>query len=118
MIVRRKRIYEPSAPEDGTRVLVDRLWPRGLSKASAAVDVWLKEIAPSHELRRWYAHEPSRWEAFRTRYFAELDATPEPVAALRELIARGPVTLVFSSREVDLNNARALVEYLEREPGP
>ena len=118
MIARRKRIYEPPAPDDGTRVLIDRLWPRGLSKANAAVDVWLKEIAPSHELRRWYTHEPARWERFRARYFAELDAAPEPVAALRELLARGPVTLLFSSREADLNNARALAEYLENDAGP
>ncbi|MEZ5331790.1 MAG: DUF488 family protein [Thermoanaerobaculia bacterium] len=108
-----KRIYEEPAPEDGRRVLVDRLWPRGLSKERARVDFWAREIAPSNELRRWYGHDPEKWEEFRRRYFAELDAVPEAVSVLRRELGAGRATLLFSSKVEELNNATALAEYLE-----
>jgi len=110
--IRTKRVYEKAAPSDGRRVLVDRLWPRGLAKAAAKVDWWAKAIAPSTELRRWYQHDPAKWDEFRRRYFAELDANPAGVAELRAQLGRGPVTLLYGSQETRLNNAAALCEYL------
>ncbi len=107
-----KRVYEDPSPDDGRRILIDRLWPRGLSKQRAAVDYWAKPIAPSHALRRWYGHDPEKWPEFRARYFAELDAAAEGVADLREQLGRGLNTILFSSREMRLNNAQALVDYL------
>lgn len=112
MRIRTKRVYEPPAKADGRRVLIDRLWPRGLSKEAAKVDFWAKAIAPSHELRRWYGHDPKKWDAFRRRYFAELDANPEGMAALRAALGRGTNTLLFGSKEAERNNAAALAEYL------
>lgn len=109
-----KRVYEPSAPTDGTRVLVDRLWPRGLSKERARVDLWLKEVAPSTALRRWFSHDPAKWEAFRTRYEAELSARPQVVRQLSDLARKGPLTLLYASTEEVRNNAVALRAYLER----
>ncbi len=108
-----KRAYEHPSPGDGVRVLVDRIWPRGLSKERAAIDLWLREAAPSDALRKWYGHDPVKWPEFRRRYFAELDAKPEELAPLAKLKSRR-VTLVFGSREERLNNAVALREYLER----
>ncbi len=108
-----KRAYEHPSPSDGVRVLVDRLWPRGLSKAKAAIDLWLRAAAPSDALRKWYGHDPEKWPEFKRRYFAELDAKPEELAPLAKL-GRRRVTLVFGSREERLNNAVALKEYLER----
>ena len=107
-----KRVYEPAVGEDGVRVLIDRLWPRGLSKAAAGVDVWLKDLAPSHELRRWFDHEAEKWPEFQRRYASELDGAGEAVARLRALAARGRVTLLFGSRELVYNNATALAAYL------
>lgn len=112
-----KRIYEPALRSDGRRILIDRLWPRGLSKERAAVDYWARDIAPSNALRTWYGHEPEKWPEFRRRYFAELDDAPEGVAALRNALGPGMNTILFGSKEERLNNARALVEYLERGPG-
>ena len=109
-----KRVYDPPGATDGTRILVDRLWPRGLTKAKARVDHWVREIAPSTELRRWYGHDPVKWPEFKRRYFAELDAHPEEVEALRGLIGKRQATLLFGSKESRLNNATALVEYLQR----
>jgi uncharacterized protein YeaO (DUF488 family) len=119
MRLRTQRIYEPSSSSDGLRVLVDRLWPRGLSKAKARVDLWAKEVAPSKELRRWYGHEPEKWPEFKRRYAVELEAAGAAVAELEAAIAGGPATLLFSSKEESLNNAAALREYLlrRREPG-
>jgi uncharacterized protein YeaO (DUF488 family) len=94
-------------------VLVDRLWPRGISKEKGRIDLWLKEVAPSNELRKWYGHRPELWEAFKERYFRELAGAPAAVQQLRSMIARGPVTLLFSSKEERLNNAAALKIYLE-----
>ncbi len=109
-----KRVYEPPHREDGQRVLVDRLWPRGLSKAAAKVDVWAKEISPSHELRKWYGHDPDRWPEFRKRYAAELRTRKDFLARLRRTGRSGTVTLLFASREVNLNNAGALIRLLRR----
>ena len=109
-----KRAYAPPAPEDGTRVLVDRLWPRGLAKAQAKIDHWLKDVAPSGELRRWFGHDPGRWEEFRERYAAELAVEPERLRPLRELMRHGPLTLLFSARDEAHNNAVALREILLR----
>lgn len=106
-----KRAYEPAAESDGTRVLVDRLWPRGLDKQHAAIDEWLKELAPSAELRKWFGHEPERWEEFRRRYAAEL-TNNEAVARLRELAGRRHVTLVYAAHDEAHNNAVALRDYL------
>lgn len=107
-----KRAYEAPEKADGVRILVDRLWPRGLSRDKAAVDLWLKDIAPSTELRRWYAHQPERWPEFRRRYFAELDRQPEAVAELRAVLGKGSATLVYAAKDVERNNAQALMEYL------
>ena len=112
--VRLGRVYDDPSPEDGRRVLVDRIWPRGLANARARVDEWAKEVAPSTELRRWYGHDPTRFEEFRRRYRAEL-AEPQRQAALRslrELARSGPLTLVTATRDVDHSQAAVLVEYL------
>lgn len=107
-----KRAYEAPSPSDGIRVLVDRLWPRGLSRTAAAIDLWLKDIAPSAELRRWFAHDPRKWKEFCRRYAAELDANSRAVAALRGAARHGKVTLLFAARDRERNNAVALVQYL------
>ena len=112
MAVRVKRVYEPPSRADGTRILVDRLWPRGVTKEQARVDLWLKEIAPSAELRTWFNHEPEKWNEFKRRYFEELRRRPEAVAGLVETVRRGPVTLVYGSKEERFNNAVALEEFL------
>jgi len=111
-----KRIYEPAARADGTRILVDRLWPRGLTKEAAAIDHWAKAVAPSNQLRQWYAHDPAKWPEFRRRYGAELDANPAALAELRGHLGAGPATLLFQSKELEINNAVALREYLEQHP--
>lgn len=113
MRVRTKRVYDPPNPADGQRVLVDRLWPRGLSKVAARIDYWAKALAPSTQLRQWYRHDPAKWKEFRQRYFAELDANPVALADLRQHLGKGPVTFLYSSKEERLNNATALQEYLE-----
>jgi uncharacterized protein YeaO (DUF488 family) len=112
--LRTKKVHEKPARSDGRRILIDRLWPRGVSKAAAKLDFWAKSIAPSNELRRWYGHDPPKWDEFRRRYFAELDANPTGLEELRDALGSGTVTFVFGSREEVLNNATALVEYLER----
>ncbi len=111
-MIKVKRIYEAPARSDGHRVLVDRLWPRGKSKEKARIDLWLKEVAPSNELRKWYGHEPAKWGEFRKRYFAELSDKEDLLAQLEGL--KGTVTLLFSSKELKLNNAVALKEHLEK----
>ncbi len=113
-----KRIYESSEPSDGYRVLVDRVWPRGLTKQDADIDLWLKDIAPSTELRQWFGHQPRRWDAFRRRYFDELDAMPETLAVLQDKLRRDDVTLVYSARDEAHNQAVALREYLLKEAKP
>jgi uncharacterized protein YeaO (DUF488 family) len=111
-----KRVYEPPSGDDGIRVLVDRLWPRGLSKTRAAVDLWLKDLAPSVRLRRWFNHDPSRWSEFKMRYAEELDAKKAGTAALLGAAKRGRVTLLFGARDTEHNNAAALYSYLTRRP--
>ena len=111
-----KRVYEAPSPDDGFRVLVDRLWPRGLSKSTARVDLWLKEVAPSDALRRWFGHDPRRWEEFRRRYFAELEGKKDLVRVLIDAEREhGTVTLLYSARDALRNNAVALLEYLQGE---
>lgn len=109
-----KRVYDPAGADDGYRVLVDRVWPRGMSKREARIDEWLREVAPSSELRRWFGHDPERWQAFVRRYHAELDQRPETVSRLRELAASAGVTLCFAARDREHNNAVALKAYLEQ----
>jgi uncharacterized protein YeaO (DUF488 family) len=111
--IRIKRVYDKPERSDGRRILVDRLWPRGVAKAVAKIDFWAKAVAPSHDLRRWYHHEPAKWDEFRRRYFAELDANAAGVGELRSQLGRGPVTLLYGSKEARFNNATALREYLE-----
>ena len=111
--IRVKRVYDDPDPADGKRILVDRIWPRGMSKDRAAVDFWAKEAAPSTGLRKSFAHDPARWDEFRRRYFAELDANPEAVRALREAIGEGPATLLYAAKREPENNAVALKAYLE-----
>ena len=113
MELRSKRAYLPAENADGNRVLVDRLWPRGLSKEKLGDVAWVKDVAPSDALRKWFGHDPAKWAGFRERYFAELDANPAGVAALREaLAAKGRNTLLFGARDEQHNNAVALCEYL------
>ena len=108
-----KRAYEPAQPEDGRRYLVDRLWPRGIKREALRLDGWLPETAPSDALRRWFAHDPAKWDEFQTRYFAELDAKPQAWQPLMEAAQRGDVTLVYAARDSLHNNAVALKQYLE-----
>ena len=108
-----KRVYEAPSRTDGLRVLVDGLWPRGLSRHAVAADVWLREAAPSAALRRWYGHEPRRWKAFATRYRAELAQRPEVLRVLEDLRRRSPVTLLFAARDAERSNAAVLRELLD-----
>jgi len=112
--VRIKRAYLPPAPGDGVRVLVDRLWPRGVSKSDAAIDSWMKDLAPSTELRRWFGHDPSRWDEFRRRYKAELSGKSDLLDELRGLARSGPLTLVFGARDELHNQAIVLKDLLSR----
>jgi uncharacterized protein YeaO (DUF488 family) len=108
-----KRAYEKPSPEDGKRVLVERLWPRGLRKEDARIDQWLTEIAPSSELRKWYSHDPDKWVEFKKRYWDELDSKRDAVAEVAKDAKGGRITFVFGSKEEKLNNAAALKEYIE-----
>jgi len=113
MTIRVKRIYEPPEKGEGQRVLVDRIWPRGVSSDAAALDLWLKDIAPSTELRKWFGHDPSRFADFRNRYRQELEDNPQPVAELAALAKRGDVVLLYSAHDEHCNQAVVLAEYLE-----
>lgn len=118
MEIRLKRVYDAYSEGDGQRILVDRLWPRGLTKEAARIDVWLKDVAPSHELRKWIHQAPSQWEEFVVRYRAELAGSPEAVACiqqLRDAASAGVVTLVFSAKTENRNNATVLRDVLEQE---
>jgi uncharacterized protein YeaO (DUF488 family) len=106
-----KRVYDPPADSDGQRVLVDRLWPRGLSKDKAHLDLWLKEAAPSAELRKWFDHDPAKWGEFRHLYFGELDHN-DAVGQLRELMGKGPLTLLYGAHDEVHNQAVVLRDYL------
>ncbi|HSD51878.1 MAG TPA: DUF488 family protein [Candidatus Methylomirabilis sp.] len=114
MSIRFKRAYEKPAPSDGYRILVERLWPRGLSKQATRFDLWAKDVAPSTSLRKWFNHDPEKWEEFKVRYFAELDARSDVVARIKGLLRQGRVTFVLASKEARLNSAAALKEYLEQ----
>lgn len=119
-MIQLKRAYEPVSPDDGCRVLVDRLWPRGVTKEQAGLDLWLKDAAPSTELRQWFGHDPARWVEFRQRYLAELHqlpGRPEAVAQLVQLAAQGPLTLVYGAREQAYNHAVLLRDVLLAQQG-
>lgn len=121
MSLRIRRAYDPPAADDGYRVLVDRLWPRGLAREAAHIDHWLRELAPSNELRKWFAHDAARWDAFRDRYAEELraPAAAGALAALRGVIAtQAVVTLLHGARDTTYNNAEALRQWLDANPGP
>lgn len=110
--IRLKRAYEPHEPADGKRILIDRLWPRGVTKAAAAIDQWVKEIAPSTALRKWFGHDPARWEEFRSRYAAEIQDHPEELRDLRSQARQGPITLVYSAHDEAHNDAVVLRDIL------
>ena len=114
MNIKIKRVYERPDKEDGTRILVDRLWPRGLTKAKASVDLWLKEIAPSTELRKWFGHDPGKWAEFKTRYRAELRENDEQVELLKREIEQGVVTLLYGAKDELHNEVVVLKEFLNR----
>ena len=115
-MVKLKRVYDPIARTDGARFLVERLWPRGLSKERLHLTAWLKEVGPSTELRQWFNHDPLKWSRFRQRYFRELDSRPESWRPILSAARRGMVTLVYSSHDEEHNNAVALTEYLQAQP--
>jgi len=110
--IRLKRVYEQANKQDGKRILVERLWPRGLKKEDANIDDWLKDIAPSTDLRKWFAHDPVKWEQFKKKYWRELDKNNAAVEQILELCSNGPVTFLFAARKIEHNNAVALKEYL------
>jgi uncharacterized protein YeaO (DUF488 family) len=114
MTIQIRRVYAPPSAEDGRRVLVDRLWPRGLSKASLKLDEWMKDVAPSNELRRKFHHDESRWEEFQKQYFTELDSHPDLIERLIQWSRAGKVTLLYAAKNEIHNNAVALKNYLER----
>ena len=111
--IRAKRVYEPYSPDDGTRVLVERLWPRGFTRERLHADSWLREIAPTAELRTWYAHDVVKWPEFVTRYTAQLDSQPDLVASLLEMAHRGSLTLLYAARDIEHNSALVLLNYLK-----
>ena len=110
--IQTKRVYESASPADGVRFLVERLWPRGLKKESLRIEGWVREVAPSTELRRWFGHDPAKWDEFRRRYRAELEAHPDAWRVLLDAARHGPVTLLYSAHDITHNNAIGLQEYL------
>jgi uncharacterized protein YeaO (DUF488 family) len=112
-MIRIKRVYEPAELEDGPRILVDRLWPRGIGKKELRLDSWYKNVAPSSQLRKWFNHDPARWDEFKRRYFAELDSNPAAWSSLADLARSGNMTLLYSAKDEEHNNAEALRDYLE-----
>jgi len=116
-MIRVKRTYEPVSPRDGRRILVERLWPRGIKKEALAAESWMKEVAPSTELRQWFGHEVARWEGFRRRYRKELDENPSAWKPLLEAAKRGTVTLLYSAHDEQHNGALVLLEYLNQRLG-
>jgi uncharacterized protein YeaO (DUF488 family) len=112
-MIKVQRIYSQPDKGDGFRVLVDRLWPRGLKKEDVTVDLWLKDVAPSNELREWFAHDPQKWDEFQQKYFMELDSMGDPVAMLISKAEEGDMTLLYSAKDEEFNNAVALKKYLE-----
>lgn len=114
MSIKLKRIYNDPAQNDGIRILVDRMWPRGVSKQNARLDHWVRDVSPSNELRKWFGHDPDKWDEFEQRYFKELDGAPDAIGELREVIGKRNATLLFSARDEEHNNAVALKSYLEQ----
>ncbi len=114
MTIKLKRAYEKPEESDGLRILVERLWPRGISKEDAKLDLWMKDVAPSNELRKWYNHDHEKWAEFKKRYFEELNGEKDAVEELRKAVRGKDVTFVYGSREEKYNSAAALKEYLER----
>jgi len=114
MKIKLKRVYEEPSSEDGIRILVDRLWPRGLSKERAHVDLWLKDIAPSTVLRKWFAHDPAKWSEFKTCYRAELKQNKEQLDLLKQATVRGPATLLYGAKDQEHNEAVVLQKLLNR----
>jgi len=114
MHIQLKRAYDKPSKADGQRILVDRLWPRGIKKEQAGINLWLKDIAPSKELRTWFGHDPAKWTEFKKRYYKELNHHPDVVNQVAELAAHGKVTLVFGAKDTEFNNAVALKDYLEK----
>lgn len=108
-----KRVYDKPSPNDGKRLLVERLWPRGLSKEAARLDAWFRDAAPSTELRKWFSHDPAKWQEFQRRYYAELDANTEAWKPLLDVVKAEEATLLFSSHDAEHNNVVALKAYLE-----
>ncbi len=114
MMIQVKRAYEPNSKNDGVRFLVERLWPRGVKKADLEVEAWIKDVAPSTELRRWFQHDPAKWSEFRRRYFRELEKHPDAWQPLVAQASRGRITLVYSAHDTEHNNAVALKEFLDQ----
>lgn len=112
-MIKLKRVYDPFEKTDGFRVLVDRLWPRGLTKDMAKIDLWIKDIAPSNSLRRWFGHDPDKWQRFKKKYFQELAAKQETIKIIKEKIKQEVVTLVYAAKDKKYNNAVVLKEFLE-----
>ena len=113
--IKLKRVYDEPQAGDGCRILVERLWPRGLAKHKAQVDLWLRDVAPSSELRKWFSHDPGKWKEFKKRYFNELAERNDALLIIREKQGLGSVTFVYASRETNFNNAVALKEYLDKD---
>ncbi|MDP2339000.1 MAG: DUF488 domain-containing protein [Bacteroidota bacterium] len=113
-MIKIKRVYKEPEDEDGIRILVDRLWPRGLTKEKASIDLWLKDIAPSTELRKWFNHDPEKWNEFKKRYLAELNENKKSVAMLKEQLTKGDVTLIFGAKDEEHNDALVLKELFSR----
>jgi len=112
-MIQLKRVYEKASPDDGPRILVERLWPRGVKKSEAAIDFWFKEVAPSAELRKWFGHDPQRWEQFVRRYWAELQSNPAAIAELRRACRGGAATFVYAARDQEHNGANVLRRFLQ-----
>jgi uncharacterized protein YeaO (DUF488 family) len=108
-----KRVYDPATEADGTRLLIERLWPRGIKKTALEIESWIKDVAPSTELRKWFSHDPAKWDEFRRRYFFELEANPDAWRPIVEAMRHGNVTLIYSSHDTEHNNAIALEEFLK-----
>jgi uncharacterized protein YeaO (DUF488 family) len=111
-MIKIKNVYEEHSTKDGFRILVDRFWPRAITKEIASIDLWLKEIAPTNEIRKWYSHDPSKWEEFKDKYFSELKGKDELIKKIKEIEKKSTVTLIYSSKS-PLNNAAALLEYIK-----
>ena len=112
-----KRAYDPAEPSDGARFLIERLWPRGVKKTSLPIEAWVKEAGPSTELRKWFSHDPAKWDEFRQRYFEELRANPDAWKPILQAARHGTVTLIYSSHDTEHNNAVALQDFLNRHIG-